>query len=294
MLKILFVLFGVCTLFGDLFSLENEESKIQEQITRFTEAFNKGDFTVLSSLWTSDATFSKPETNEVVEGKDPIMQLLQWGSKELKERDLKFTFQILKIDFPNANRAVVQGVVNITDKGNLIQRNARQVEFLKQNGKWLINSVKEIEVPPPPPVYNHLKELEWLIGKWKDSDENVTITFNTEWDKFKNFLKQNFRMEVYDLEALEGIQIIGWDPIENKIRSWVFDSDGGFGTGLWSKKNDNWHVVLNYILSDGKKGSATNIYTKVDERSYRFSSNNREVEGAALPNIEPVTVSKEE
>lgn len=83
--------------------------------------------------------------------------------------------------------------------------------------------------------YDHLKELEWLVGKWQDQDEDVDIHFNTYWDKFKNLIHQEYIMEVYGLEEFEGMQIIWWDPAEKKIRSWIYDSDGGFGSGVWNK-----------------------------------------------------------
>ncbi len=101
-------------------------------------------------------------------------------------------------------------------------------------------------------------------------------------------------MTVYGLDAMEGIQIIGWDPIQQKIQSWVFDTDGGFGSGLWSKKGDSWEVGMNYTLNDGTKATGTNIYTKVDNNHYRFASIDRKLNGEAIPNIEPVTVTREE
>ncbi len=110
-------------------------------------------------------------------------------------------------------------------------------------------------------------------------------------DKHKNFLMQNFSMKVLDQNELQGCQIIGWDPIQEKIRSWVFDSDGGFGEGYWSQQGDSWYVNMSFTLADGRKASSTNIYTKVDG-SYTFASEGRDVNGEVLPNIEPVKVVK--
>ena len=44
------------------------------------------------------------------------------------------------------------------------------------------------------------------------------------------------------MDDLEGTQVIGWDPAAGTIRSWMFDSDGGFGEGTWSKKDNSWIV----------------------------------------------------
>ncbi len=57
-----------------------------------------------------------------------------------------------------------------------------------------------------------------------------------------------------------GSQIIGWDPYAQTIRSWLFDSDGGFGVGRWTPAGNRWTVKTLSVLPDGRRGSATNIY----------------------------------
>jgi hypothetical protein len=90
----------------------------------------------------------------------------------------------------------------------------------------------------------------------------------------------------------EGSQIIGWDPHSQTIRSWLFDSDGGFGVGRWSGAGDRWTVQSLNVLPDGRRASATNIYERLDENTVRFRSIGRQVDGELLPNIEPVTVTR--
>lgn len=288
--------FAFLCLFANMSSAEPENARreVIQRLQNFAKELNQGNPETLSSYWTQDAEFTKPTTGELVEGKEEINQVLKKMAQEIKEKHLLFTFKEGRIDFPDPDDAVVEGVVEITNNGALVQRTARRIGMVKDNGQWYIDTVDEIEVQPAPPLYKHLKDLEWLVGNWKDQDENVTITFKTFWSNFHNFITQNFKMVVYGLEAMEGIQMIGWDPIEKKIRSWIFDSDGGFGTGVWTKNGDSWSVALNYIMSDGKKGSATDIYTKINSNSYQFSSTGRTINGQALPNIEPVTVVKEE
>ena len=41
---------------------------------------------------------------------------------------------------------------------------------------------------------------------------------------------------------MAGMQIIGWDPAAKQIRSWVFDSDGAFGEGVWNKQGNRWYI----------------------------------------------------
>lgn len=268
-----------------------EKEKLGERFQALSQAINQGNTEAISAYWADDATFTTPLV--VLKGKEEVSKFVQERAKEIAQRKLHFSFIPGDVAFPASDKAVVNGIAEITnDKGALLQRNARRIELVQKNGEWLISSVKEIEVAPAPTTSAHLKDLEWLIGNWKDVDEDVNITFATKWDQFKNFIYQHFKMEVYGTLVMDGVQIIGWDPIEKKIRSWVYDSDGGVGTGLWTKSGDSWSAKLDYVLSDGSKGTATNIYTKVDDKSYKFSSIDRKIGNEAVPSIEPVTVTK--
>jgi uncharacterized protein (TIGR02246 family) len=292
------VVFVLCFqgLFGSLSAIDNgsDKEKVLQRLQDLTIAINKGNEDLFPSFFKEDGELSNRLTGEVLEGKEKIAQFLQERAKEMNKRQLTFSFKSKKVDFPEPDVAIVEGISEISDKGALLQRNARKIELVKENGQWFIDTIREIEVAPAPPIYGHLKGLEWLIGKWKDQDDDVIITFDTQWDMFKNFIVQRFKMEVYGTVEMEGLQIIGWDTIEQKIHSWVYDSDGGFGSGFWSKNGDSWNAVLNYVLSDGKKASAIYSYKEINDKSYSFSVTNRTLDGKALPNIEPVTIVKEE
>jgi hypothetical protein len=68
----------------------------------------------------------------------------------------------------------------------------------------------------------------------------------------------------------------------------MFDSDGGFGGGTWSKHDNSWVVKFSQVLPDGCKASATNIYTQVDSNTITWKSIGRKVDGEFLPNVEEV------
>ncbi len=294
MLRIIaFIIFSLGSFYSFAYEENTDEkTKVTERLKQFTDAVNTGTGD-LSEFWTEDGQLINPVTGEVVNGDQAIAKYLQ--SKVLELKGKKVTFEIHDFVFPDPNSAVVKGVLKIYDNNNLVDQRARRVELLKEDdGKWYLYTVSEINVEPAPSAYEHLKGLEWMLGNWKDEDDHVTIEFSTRWDKFKNFLIQKFTMKVYGLEAMEGIQIIGWNPIDKKIHSWVYDSDGGFGTGVWEQKgNSEWEATLNYVLSEGKWASSKNIYKKIDDKSYSYTSIDRKVEGQSLPNVESVTVVKE-
>lgn len=282
-------------LFGTLVAQEQngEKEAIRARLRNFETAMNQGDLNQISSFFTNDPQLTDPKTGKVYEGKEEVDNFFKQKIAIDRQQQLQLQFKILNIKMEDPNTAIVKAAVEFLNNGNVIFRNARRAELVKENGNWFIDTVTDIEVNPAPALYTHLKEIDWLVGDWKDRDDNVTIYFKTNWDRFKNFILQKFDMRVFDVDTMQGLQIIGWDPIENKIRSWVYDSDGGVGTGLWTKSGESWQVAMEYVMSDGKKGSATNIYTKVNDESYKFASIDRKVGGVALPNVEPTLVSKD-
>jgi hypothetical protein len=138
--------------------------------------------------------------------------------------------------------------------------------------------------------FDQLKELDWLVGSWIDKDENLELQITYEWDKNKNFLIQHFSLKISGEKELDGLQMIGWDPTAKKIRSWVFDSDGGFGESVWLKQDNSWSSRMNFTLADGRKASSIHIYTKIGKDAYTFASESRDVDGKLLPNIGPFKI----
>src|ERR1700761_7930177 len=47
----------------------------------------------------------------------------------------------------------------------------------------------------PASNYEHLKDLEWMIGKWKDTSDDFDIVNNVTWDKYKNFIINRFTVD---------------------------------------------------------------------------------------------------
>jgi hypothetical protein len=143
-----------------------------------------------------------------------------------------------------------------------------------------------------PTQYEHLKDLEWLVGYWENVSPESAFTSSWSWDKNKNFLVQQFDVKVSGKSELEGKQFVTWDPVKKEVRSWIFDTDGGFGQGIWKKRGKNWIVETSHTLADGKRASSIMVYTPIDQNSYRWKSVGREVGGQLLPDIEPVSITK--
>lgn len=142
--------------------------------------------------------------------------------------------------------------------------------------------------------YTHLKPLAWLIGTWEDVDEadGVRIETVNDWETSRNFIIQDFKVQRGDQEEMSGQQIIGWDPHLKVLRSWIFDTDGGFAEGLWHQNEGNWVLEVIATLPDGRRGSATYLFSKITPDSYTWEANDRQVGDDILEDIEPIEIKR--
>ena len=138
-----------------------------------------------------------------------------------------------------------------------------------------------------------LEALNWMVGTWIDEGEDSTIVTECSWTKNRKFLKRLFKVKIDEEVTLEGDQFVGWDPVAGQIRSWTFDSEGGIGEGLWIQDGNRWLVKASFVLADGARASALNVYTHVDDDTIRWQSTNREIAGELQPNISEVTVVRQ-
>jgi hypothetical protein len=138
-----------------------------------------------------------------------------------------------------------------------------------------------------------LKQLEWMIGNWVDEDENASIVTECKWSKNNSFIVRSFAVTVEDRIDMSGMQIIGWDAAAKQVRSWTFDSEGGFSEGRWTQKGDRWYVKKTGVMADGSKASAVNIVTYVDDNAFKLQSTQRTLAGELLPNVDEVLVVRQ-
>ena len=137
---------------------------------------------------------------------------------------------------------------------------------------------------------NPLDELAWMVGDWIDSDEHAAIETSVKWSRNNAFLIRSFRVSNLAAEPLSGMQIIAWDPAEKRIRSWTYDSRGGFGEETWTHSGDQWSMRTRFTRPDGGRASAVHVMTRAGDDSFRWKSVNRLIDGSLEPDVDEVTV----
>jgi hypothetical protein len=74
---------------------------------------------------------------------------------------------------------------------------------------------------------------------------------------------------------MKSSQRIGFDPLTGKVRSWMFDSDGGFADANWTPVEDSWVIKSSAVLPDGLTGSATVTVTPIDKDHFTLKGTER-------------------
>lgn len=266
-----------------------DEAAIRSGAEAYVKAFNKADAESLASHWAEDAEYILP-SGEHLKGRDKIVRAFKKFFSD--NQGIQVQVAISEIRFPQHNEAVEEGSAVVSRPGEELKELTYEVRYVKRKAAWKIAHVEETFSAPS--NYEHLKELEWLIGEWVDDSEVSDVETLAQWTKNKNFITLSFRVQFEGRPALEGTQVIGWDPSVKSIKSWVFDSLGGFGQGVWSREGSRWTVRTTGVLISGEKTSAINIYTALDENTFTFSSVGREINGEPQPNIEEVRVVRKQ
>ncbi|MDZ4657213.1 MAG: SgcJ/EcaC family oxidoreductase [Bythopirellula sp.] len=267
----------------------DDEAIIRANAEKYVESYNRRDTQTMSSMWSPEAVYMDPRTGEGVVGREAIEELFDYILAG--QEDAKLVVTIDSIEFVSPNVAIEKGTAVVSYSEHETEETNYTAVQVKRDGEWLLDRVSEEAIPlPPPSNYEHLKSLDWMIGSWIDADETATVQTDCEWTKNKNFMTRSFAVISRDGVEMSGMQVVGWDPATQQIRSWVFDSSGGFGDGIWTAKGDTWTIEATGTLSDGRKTSATNVLKKIDDDSYTWQSINRQADGELLPNVEEVMI----
>jgi uncharacterized protein (TIGR02246 family) len=269
------------------------EQAVRKAVAAYVEAMNKGDVDGLMASLAPDADFVD-EDGKTTRGHDALAARFKTLLQDMK--GYKITGKVYGVKFLRPEVALVDGSLDFTSADGTRESNRYAVVWVKSGDTWLISSARDLpaEVEEAPSLaYLRLKSLEWLIGDWVDDAPKVAVQISCKWAPNKGFLLMDYQVKGEGAdEPMQVTQRIGWDPVNNKIRSWVFDSTGGFGEGNWQREGNKWVVGASGILADGGTGGSTNIYEFKDANTFLYRSVDREIDGQPVADVEVKFIRK--
>jgi uncharacterized protein (TIGR02246 family) len=243
------------------------EQGIREALRAYGAAFNRHDAAALAAHWTDEGTSLDLASGDVTAGRAAVQDV--FSALFAQDDAAAIQLEVEAIRPVRADVAVVDGVSRLSFAEGASTGNRFSAVMVRgDDGRWRLESMREASAAPataPAAAAHPLDDLVWLLGAWEDIGEGVTAGTRCFWSAGRGFLVRTHAVTLDDVpqarpapgderipgllpagppRALELTEIIGWDPHEEVIRSWVFTSTGGFAEGRWTRDGAAWKVRL--------------------------------------------------
>ncbi|MBK9144933.1 MAG: SgcJ/EcaC family oxidoreductase [Candidatus Melainabacteria bacterium] len=271
-------------------ALAGDEAKalVEKLADRYEAAFKKADAAAIASLWSEDGTFVRTDGREV-SGRKDIQRMYSEFFKEFGAVDIDVVVESAKSLGEGA--ILEKGSVEASDdSGERIRSTEYSVIHVKEADGWKIASAIERSVTAKPLT---LESIAWLAGNWRANGARGELTLKNNWHG-KNFLVGTFTLRGKDGLDRTDTQVIGVDPYSGNLRSWIFDSDGGTGTGEWCRDGKGFVIDVKRVTAEGLRTTCRDYLRRQDDGSFTWRSTEIDVDGELLPDSEEIKVEKAE
>jgi uncharacterized protein (TIGR02246 family) len=265
-----------------------DEKAVLDGVAAFAKAYEAANAAAIADLFLDESMIVSPEGN-AVRGKAAVAAMYDAAFKESSGLKLEPTVEDIRFLTPDLAR--VEGKTRLsTNNGDASEFTGFSALLVRRGGNWRIAEMHEYAAPVADVTpYERLKELEWMVGEWVEEGDKAKSQSSIRWADNKSYLVRTYSIEPEGEKPSTGTMFIGWDPQSGQIKSWLFNSEGGHGEGLWNRTNENeWVIKATGVLRDGRPTSATQIQTMVNKDTVKVSSIDRIIGGVVAPDISDV------
>ncbi len=267
-----------------------QEIEIRDVLIALEQAINSKNAEKVGVLFAEDSTFidhAGDETSGRAALQDRFAQLFKGEAVRV------LGLHPEKTSFPASNVALVVGVVSRKHDQEDLPATRFSMLMVKHGSHWLINELTET-IMQKAQTESHLRDLSWLIGDWQVDKPNASARMNVEWAPGKKFIVSKCILNKNGNDPQTDSQVIGWDPQNNNMVSWHFDSNGGFGSGTWTKRpgENQWTVNVVGVGADGSNTRASNVFTLKTTDEFIWQSTHRSLDGVAVNDTDALEVQR--
>lgn len=266
-----------------------EEKTIRETAEAFTSAFNKGDAKAVSALWTPNCEYVD-ESGRETRGRDAIEK--EYAELFQAKPGAQMETSVSSVRLLGPTVALEEGMTIIkSPKGKLISRGYYDVIHKKEDGKWLMASVRE-HASPSAAVRSKLGDLAWLIGDWTTDQGPKKAELTFKWIMDKKFIELAYKVQDKKGNSRSGVQIIGQDPASGELVSWSFFANGGSGQSTWRPFQKGWIIDSFGRMPNGSPTFSTYLISRPDENTLGWKSVGRRIADKRLKDTEAVLLKR--
>jgi len=229
-------------------------ASVQKSVDASVKAFNEGNVNDLTMMFLPQGEFIN-EAGTVYQGTKELTELFADFFKRFPGAKISFQVESVRIVGPIV---IEEGVRQITSKEGDTASTFRYIAVrTKEGSEWKIASFRDFPENLAVPNHERLLPVAWLVGDWVNEGTDGKVTITWKWSEDTNFLLGAFESSSSDSPRNKSSQRIGWDPSIGKVRSWLFDNDGGFAEGIWTILEDSIVIKSSSVNPDGSTSSAT-------------------------------------
>jgi uncharacterized protein (TIGR02246 family) len=261
-----------------------DEAAIRKATAAFIKAVEKGDAAAVAASWTENGEYISDD-GTTIRGRAAIKAAYAKAFAAKKNPTVEITVESIR--FPSKDTAIEEGYAKSYKRGAEQPISTRySVLHVREGGRWQMALLREW-----PDEGVSLRDLDWLIGAWEAKTDDTDVRTTYSWDARKNSIRCQISIKGKG-RTVSATQVLLKDPRTGELRSWMFDDDGGFGDGAWTRDGKRWLITASGVQTDGGELTATNILTPVDRDTFTWQSTERTLDGEELPNIPPVKVTR--
>jgi uncharacterized protein (TIGR02246 family) len=234
-------------------------AEVEMALRDYGRDFNRHDVPAVAARWTEQGENLDLDTGETTAGRDAVRDV--FAALFTADDDAAIDIDVQAIRPVRGDVAVVDGNSTVRFGDGTRAGSRFSAVMVRQDGRWMLDSVRESADPAAAHAGRPLEQLEWLVGAWEDPAPGTGVRTRCFWSAGRGFLVRTHAVSspAATAEVAAGIpallpeaetadrevtEIIGWDPESQVIRSWVFTSAGRFAEGTWTPTSDGWRVRL--------------------------------------------------
>jgi uncharacterized protein (TIGR02246 family) len=235
--------------------------EVRAMLRSYLRAFNRHDAAALAAHWSETGENLDLDSGEVTAA-GPTQVRDVFASLFAADDAATIDIDVHSIRPIRDDVAVVDGVSLISFADGTPASSRFSAVVVHKDGRWVLETVREAAAAlPTAGTQRPLEDLAWLVGSWEDDGAGVIASTRCAWSPDRGFLVRTHLvtpdveprppagdagipalLPTADARPREITEVIGWDPDQDAIRSWIFAGDGRFAEGTWHREGDRWIV----------------------------------------------------
>lgn len=264
--------------------------QVMEASAAYAEAYNARDYGKLADHWAEAAELV--EGGSRVAGRDQIVASIR-GWLE-KHDQATIAIDVERVHLLAKGLARVEGVIRFTPaKGE--EPIASRFSSLRvwDDGVWRL---AESFVAPSHAAA--LRDLAWLVGRWRAADEASGLTVDLRFEKAADGFALVGRTTTRRASgaAIESIEMIHADRDDGRVRTMIIDSTGAHAEGAIEGDGTSFNRILAGVPGDAVPGGRVQwVQTVVPGGEGRFTlqSIERSIDGRPVADGKPLHFEKQ-